>query len=254
MSVGAHLQQIRKERKLSLAEVTEQIKIQPWVLEALEADRLTGMMSPIYVKGFLSSYARYLHLDAEALIAQLHWPEQAAPAETQAEPLPPPAPLPEPIEVPWPLLRRLGAALALGLAVAGVVAVNPLQWLPKLPSPGEAARKVASVMPAKTNELQKPAAAPTLALLPTQPLELLVSAQRTTWIQVRADGRLVSQQRLPRGANERWVAKKRLELIVAKPSQVELMLNGQAIGPLAMAHHGRLLITHYGVTRLPDEP
>jgi len=84
-------------------------------------------------------------------------------------------------------------------------------------------------------------------------LELQVSATRTTWIQVRADGKLLTQQRLPRGSNERWTAKKQFELIVAKPSQVELVLNGQAISPLAIAHQGRLLITHHGVTKLPED-
>jgi hypothetical protein len=92
-----------------------------------------------------------------------------------------------------------------------------------------------------------------MTVLATQPLELHMSAHRTTWIEVRADGKLLTQQRLPRGSNERWTAKKQFELIVAKPSEVELVLNGQPISPLAIAHRGRLLITHHGVTKLPDE-
>ncbi|MBI3330528.1 MAG: DUF4115 domain-containing protein, partial [Candidatus Omnitrophica bacterium] len=85
------------------------------------------------------------------------------------------------------------------------------------------------------------------------PLELAVTAHRTTWIRVRADGKLLTQQRLPRGANERWTAKKQFELIIANPTQVDLSLNGQSISPFAVAHRGRLLVTHRGVTPLPDE-
>ncbi|MBI4343540.1 MAG: helix-turn-helix domain-containing protein, partial [Candidatus Omnitrophica bacterium] len=88
MSVGAQLHQARKERKLSLGEVSEQTKIQPWVLEALEGDRLQELMSPIYVKGLLTSYARFLHLQPEPLVSQLVWPAPAA-EEVQAQ-LPPP--------------------------------------------------------------------------------------------------------------------------------------------------------------------
>ena len=54
------------------------------------------------------------------------------------------------------------------------------------------------------------------------------------------------------GDEESWTAFKQLELIVAKPSQVDLELNGESISPLAIAHHGRLLITPRGVSQLPD--
>ena len=74
MTLGARLQQARKARKLSLADVTRQTKIQGWVLETLEADRVPEQMSPIYVKGFLSTYARFLHLDPAPLLAELQWP------------------------------------------------------------------------------------------------------------------------------------------------------------------------------------
>ena len=84
MGVGAQLQGARTDRKLSLSDVTQATKIQPWVLEALEADRLQDLMSPIYVKGFLTTYARFLHLDPSPLVTQLSWPQ----------PTPPPAPLP----------------------------------------------------------------------------------------------------------------------------------------------------------------
>ena len=69
---------------------------------------------------------------------------------------------------------------------------------------------------------------------------------------MRADGKLLAQQRLQRGAHEQWTAKKRLELVVAHPSQVALTLNGQSISPQAITHQGRLVITHQGVTPLSD--
>jgi hypothetical protein len=143
---------------------------------------------------------------------------------------------------------RLAAAIS--ALLIGVAIVNPLRWSSRLSPPTATAPKLASVT---STESAKPPELPTLTMLATQPLELQVSAHRTTWIQVRADGKLLTQQRLERGAKEQWTAKKRFELIVAKPSQVELVLNGQPISPLAIAHQGRLLITHHGVTKLPDE-
>jgi hypothetical protein len=109
----------------------------------------------------------------------------------------------------------------------------------------------ASVTP--LNDPLELASPPQVALASTQPLELLVTAHRTTWIRIRADGRLLTQQRLSRGANEKWTAKKQFEIIVAKPNQVDLTLNGQSISPFAVAHKGRVLVTHRGVTNLPDD-
>jgi len=240
------LQQARTERKLSLADVTQATKIQPWVLEALESDRLQDLMSLIYAKGFLTSYAKFLHLDPAPLVAQLRWPQ---PESTQA-PLPPPsAPLSAAFRWPLPLARRLGVMAAVSVVVL-VVAINPLKRVLKGSLPTLGMPRFASVtalsQPAKPPEL------PTLTLLATQPLELAVTAHRSTWIQVRADGKLLAQQRLQRGASERWTAKKQFELIVSQPSQVELTLNGHPISPFAVAHRGRLLITHRGVIKLPD--
>lgn len=280
MSVGSQLQQVRGDRKLSLSEVTKETRIQPWVLEALEADRLQDMMSPVYVKGFLTTYARFLRLDPEPLVGQIRWP-QPEPAQEELPPPPPRAPVAFRLRLrlpPTPVLRRLGAAALVVAAVVGLVVLKPSPPAPqaskrspakpaaaapkassptpataKAPSPASepAAPKLASVT--GVSEPLKVPSPPTLTLLATQPLELQVTALRTTWIRVRADGKLLSQQRLQRGANERWTAKKQLEVIISKPSEVEVTLNGQPISPFAISHRGRLLITHHGITRLPEE-
>ena len=88
MSAGSVLQRARKDRKLSLTDVTEKTKIQPWVLEAIEADRLQELMSPVYVKGFITTYAKFLRLEPEPLLAQLPWP-QPEPAQEELPPAPP---------------------------------------------------------------------------------------------------------------------------------------------------------------------
>lgn len=288
-SVGAELARARQERKLSFAEVTRETKIQPWVLEALEADRLQDMMSPVYVKGFLSTYARFLRLDPEPLVGQIRWP-QPEPAQDEAPPPPPPTPLKFRLPLPpVPVLRRIGAAALVCAAVIGLVVVKPSVRMaqgskasPAKPTQAVAVRQAKPAKPAAASKPTTPApsqamgpvgepvapklasvsgvseplkvpSTPTVALLATQPLELRVSAHRTTWIRVRADGKLLSQQRLQRGANERWTAKKQFELIISKPSQVEVTLNGQPISPFAIAHQGRLLITHHGITQLPEE-
>lgn len=314
MNVGVALQRARTERNLSLAMVTERTKIQPWVLEALESDRLQEVMSPIYVKGFLTNYAKFLHLDPGPLMTQLVPVPEPAPVISQPQ-LPPvpkaPRVAPVQIHIPWPLLRRLGSGLAVVAAIGALIVINPLKWIPRSTPASAAPQKAATSMsnnqkavkatakkkaaPADTasapvrkpaapnrpvtpppsviptepvrlatppltmasvapiSDPLRPEAPPTLTLLATQPLELLVNAKRPTWITVRADGRLIAEQRLVRGAKEHWTAKKQFELVIAKPAEVELTLNGQPISPFAVAHRGRMLITHRGITKLSGE-
>ncbi|MBI4597216.1 MAG: DUF4115 domain-containing protein [Candidatus Omnitrophica bacterium] len=252
-SVGEQLRQAREQLKRSHSDVTKDTKIQPWVLEAIEEDRLPQLMSPIYVKGFLTSYARYLHLEPEPLLAGVTWP---TPEPGIQQTLPPPAAV---VTVSWrelwsvPLVRHVATAAALSAAVLLVVAaIRPARrWMARLPMPSIGAAKTASLT--SGDRIPKLPELPTLTLLATQPLELHMTALRTTWITVRADGKLLAQQRLLRGAKEQWSARKELELIIAQPADVEVTLNGQSISPFALAHRGRLLITHRGVTQLRSD-
>jgi len=280
MTIGEQLRQARNARKLSIADVTRETKIQPWVVEALEADRLQELMSLVYVKGFLATYARFLRLEPETLLSQLvpPQPEPEPSPQTAATPS-----IPVALQIPW---RALGQAVAVAAAVLVValviIRVHPIQRVQQFtqyvrthvastkanvaraaakrqpPKPAAKANapapiqaELASVAPMR--ETPKMTPPPPISVAPVAPLELVVSATSATWIQVRADGKLLTQQWLKRGAHERWSAKKRLELVVSKPSQVELSLNGQSISSFAIAHRGRLVITHQGITALPAD-
>lgn len=241
-SVGEQLAHAREELQLSLKDVSESTKIQPWVLEALEADRLQTIMSPIYVKGFLSTYAKFLRLDSDPLIAQLFPEPQLAASE------PPIAPAPEMIpwslELAWPVIRRI-AAVTVGLAgIVALIIANPLRWISTKAPRQEASLSVATPKSFPSETL--------LSMQPTQPLELAILTRWPTWVSVKADGRLIAQHQLAAGSQETWKARRRFELIIAKPSQVEVLLNGQSISPQALAHHGRLSITHQSIRPLSD--
>lgn len=313
MTVGTQLRQAREQRKLAIADVTQRTKIQPWVLEALESDRLQESMSLIYLKGFLTTYARFLHLDGAMLVEQFPWTtaaaeEATAPATAAA---PSQSAIPAAIRMPTfrlptpriPTLRipafrmptvrlprmaglparRAAIGVAVCAAVIGIVMAKPQRFMPKISLPqiahrppvAQSAPKKAALKPKQVaSKPAKPAAAPAaatvqasiapipqaerltapaeLAVKPVAPMELTMTATRATWIVVRADGKLLTQQKLGRGAKERWTAKKQFEIVVAKPSQVELQLNGQPITSFAIAHKGRLAITHQGVNGLPE--
>lgn len=250
-SVGAQLKQARLARALSLKQVTQTTKIQPWVLEALESDTLQSTMSPVYLKGFVTSYARFLGLDPAALAAQLLPAPAEVVSKTAAEAssaVPSwPSVWPIHVEIPWLLLQRLGT-VGIGAAVLVVlIKVHPLRWFAATSTPRQEASFAIARDPLRPHRQD--------VVIPLkQSLELKVVARRPTWISVQGDGRLLAQQELIAGSQESWKAKHAFEVIVAKPFHVDILLNGQSISPLLLAHQGRLLITRRAISALPTPP
>lgn len=70
-SVGATLRAAREERALSIDQVSHDTRISARFLDALEADNYEALPAPVYVRGFLRSYASYLRLDPAPLLERL---------------------------------------------------------------------------------------------------------------------------------------------------------------------------------------
>ena len=71
MSIGNILREKREERKLSVANVSVETKINKKYIQALEDENFLLIPSHVYAKGFLKAYANFLGLDAKILIDEL---------------------------------------------------------------------------------------------------------------------------------------------------------------------------------------
>lgn len=69
--IGDALRSTRERRGLSIAEVAQDTRISPRFLEALEAEQFDELPAPVYVRGFIRSYAAYLKLEPQPLLDQL---------------------------------------------------------------------------------------------------------------------------------------------------------------------------------------
>ena len=75
--IGYLLEQARVNRGVSLEEAEQATRIRRDYLEKLESDDHTTMPEPIYVRGFVKTYANYLDLDGDRLAAQIRfWQER----------------------------------------------------------------------------------------------------------------------------------------------------------------------------------
>lgn len=116
---GPRLRAAREARKLSIAEVSSQLRLDASTLSALENNDFQGLAAPIFVRGYLRNYARLLGMDETEVVA-----------EYDAQGVPEPAPTLNAISrkriggdgFPWQLL---GWLLLLGLVVAGLVMYGP---------------------------------------------------------------------------------------------------------------------------------
>jgi hypothetical protein len=69
-AVGRTLREARTERGVELSEVERATKIRVKFLEAMEDDRWEDLPAPVYARGFLDIYSRYLGLDHRALLEE----------------------------------------------------------------------------------------------------------------------------------------------------------------------------------------
>ncbi len=116
---GGMLRLERERRGLSLQHAAEDMHLDVWVIEAIEANRFVALGAPVYAKGHLRKYAALLGLSPAAVIERYE-----ALGGTPAVP----TPVPVAIAVPIRTERRRRSKLPL-LIVAAIAVAAGLAWL-----------------------------------------------------------------------------------------------------------------------------
>ncbi len=81
-ALGDEFRSAREARGLTLSDVGEKIHIRSVYLNAIETEDWKAIGAPVYVRGFIRTYARFLGLDSEAAIA--HYNEVVPPERPTA--------------------------------------------------------------------------------------------------------------------------------------------------------------------------
>jgi cytoskeleton protein RodZ len=124
---GALLKRERERRALSIQQAAEDLHLDPWVIEAIEANRFQALGAPVYAKGHLRKYATSLELSADELVQKY---EALHDRPVTADPIPMAiaAPLPPPrrsFKGPILILLSLLVAIVLGWAAVQLFAAQP---------------------------------------------------------------------------------------------------------------------------------
>src|SRR5215208_2427901 len=85
-TIGQRLKAEREEQRLTLEKIFESTRIRVQYLQALEADDLSVMPSPVQARGYLRNYAEYLELDVPKLLDEMREVNAQKPSEVVVGP------------------------------------------------------------------------------------------------------------------------------------------------------------------------
>lgn len=238
---GEELRKQREIRGISLKEIADSTKISKRFLEALEKNDLRTLPAPVFTRGFVREYSRYLGLNADEMVSRyaliLRRAEEAeqqsapsakapiAPPQTHHPIIRPPEPAPS---KPW-----LWIALAAAVIVAVVFGVMLVRRAPQSDTQQPEAQTTA---PAVTSTaVAAPPVATTTAspAAPVEGLELRIHLRENSWLTVEVDGQRTINDELIAGTERVLRAKQAIVLrTVGNAGALELTLNGKKLASL----------------------
>jgi cytoskeletal protein RodZ len=232
-SFGDWLRRQREVREIGIRDIADRTKISLRYLEAMEADRFDLLPAPVFAKGFLREYARYVGLSPDDVVnhyLSVHHPEElAAPSED-----PKVRPRQKPGDVsPSPVRRNWSWSLL--LALAGLLLLLLVGLFAYLSDRHHEEKKAADArQPAPSGA----AAAPPVAALPTppapapqagppaSPIEVSLDFSKDCWVEAVIDGKNHLAELRIQGEALQLEAEKSIVLTLGNAGAVDVQVNG----------------------------
>lgn len=261
-SFGNWLRRQREVREISLREIADASKISLRYLEAFEQDRFDMLPAPVFARGFLREYAKYVGLDPDEVVNHFISAQQALEPEDEQE-VQASAPRQRPgwlfnllLVLAVVVVIVLVAVLAFqtersrgdgGRAPQGAVqapqgAARGPEDAVRAPTPtagtGEnAAGSPPAAEPASPGGDRSPEPAAALAenppapapaaAGPAPPLTVTLLAVEDCWVEIDVDGSRRTQQRLTAGDSLAVEAQRRVVMTLGNAGGVEVRVNGR---------------------------
>ena len=224
---GDWLRRQREMREISLRDIADRTKISLRYLQAMEDDRFDLLPAPIFAKGFLREYARYVGLSPDEVVNHYLSVQQQGAEEEEGVKKDSTLAGQRPAR-PQPV-RNWTYGLFLALAVLVLIGlVAALAWYAEKRRGDPAA----DVTPPPIAAPPAPEAAQVAEPLPTPeepkaPLEVTLDFTAACWIEVMADGKRVVAQEYAQGESLEVKAQQSVVLVkVGDASAADIQVNG----------------------------
>lgn len=236
-SFGIWLRRQREAREVGLREIAERTKISLRYLEALEENRFALLPAPVFARGFLREYARYVGLNPDEVVNHFLAAQGLDGREAVAGSDGPTSSGPS-LSVPrsssagagWKRWLFLGLATTILLGVVALAAWLADQRRGKPPEASSIppAPAVAAPNVAATNApALQPAPVESIPAVPARALRLTLDFTSDCWVEGVMDGgqRRVSEKRV-QGETVQLEADRTIELTLGSSGAVDARLNG----------------------------
>jgi len=220
---GAWLRQQREVRQVDIDEVAQATKVGRRYLDAFEEGRFELLPAPVFAKGFLREYARYVGLDADEVVNSYLTALRATEEDRE----------PRGRRPGRRSSRRRPLALATTLLLV-LVAFGAVGWwlhqsLRSQPAAKELrSRPVVPVVPVAPQP--RPGRRTASSLPESGPLALTLDFRRRCWVEMEIDGQPALSEEHLQGESLTVHAQDRIRLSLDHPEAVEVMVNGRPYG------------------------
>lgn len=228
---GNWLRREREAREVSLAEIADVTKISKSYLQALEEGRFDVLPAPLFAKGFLREYAKYVGLDPDEVVnSYLTAMRESEPESSSDETSPT-----RRDSFEWTSGVLLATALVLLLGAIGFAGF----WVersqnrdpaPRAQTPPELPPAIdrPEIAPAQSEPLTIPSE-PVAEPEPTSlaPLVVTIDFKEDCWVEASVDGRRRLSELHVQGESLQIEAEGRVELTLGNPAGVSIEVNGE---------------------------
>jgi cytoskeleton protein RodZ len=223
--LGERFRAAREARGLSLSDVSEQIRIRSLYLAAIEDENWDAIGAPVYVRGFLRTYARFLGLDSEEAVAAFNATLPAAPAAEAAASAHTPTRL-RSQPAGWSSSWVVWTTAVVAVLLIAFVVYNELTM-----------GRVQTAAPTVAEASPTPSPTPAARRLPTplgpadgtKSLALVLSAP--SWLRVTVDGSVSMEGTFPAGTSKTFHGNN-ARVRIGNAGGVEVYVDGKDVGKL----------------------
>jgi cytoskeletal protein RodZ len=239
-SLGETFRQAREARGFALSDVSEQIHIRSVYLNAIENEDWASIGAPVYTRGFLRTYARFLGLDAEAIVARYNEiAGQAAATATAAAPVSSAGSSDRGGPSVWVIAVSIVAVLLVGFAFyeyvqyqSGSPATVANDATPTGPASAPPAAAAAADQGTPAPDASAEASAePSAEQAAATSNSLDLRLTQRSWLRVVVDGKSIMEGLFPAGT-VRSVVGKSATIRAGNAAGVSVTVNGKNIGAL----------------------